>query len=504
MSPIRFISHRTRVIAASSSAAIVLVVGLAVGIGLARVLARQAKIRNSEAVVRTNDNVLQRLTDAETGQRGYIIVGDSSYLAPYRGATADVRRESARLHELISDDPASQRLLAALDSLIPRRLAALDRVMGTRTRAGVDSARVSMSDGEGKFLMDSIRNVSAAIERRYANQLSAQLVGLTREARVLFAVLVVGITLAALVAHALNNVLGRAAAHQYVVTTLLAAQNAQLRDQSDELRQQQARLEERTAEAERLRGAAEAANRAKSAFLAMMSHDLRTPLNAIGGYADLLDTGVAGELNAAQRDYVERIMASNRFLLGLINEVLSFAKTEAGQLDIRLEPVEARGVLFSIEPMIAPQIAAANLTYEVCHSCGAAECTAHVMADREKLDQILLNLATNAIKYTPPGGRIELRCGCDTSVVWIAVRDTGPGIPADKLEEIFKPFTQLDTPARGDSRRGVGLGLAISRELARRMGGELSAVSTMGQGSSFTVRLPRSDHPLTQSPSAVR
>jgi PAS domain S-box-containing protein len=240
------------------------------------------------------------------------------------------------------------------------------------------------------------------------------------------------------------------------------------------------------AEAERARAAAEEANRAKSEFLAVMSHELRTPLNAIGGYAELIELGIRGPVTDPQREDLRRIQASQKHLLGLINEVLNYARVEGGALSYELGDVPLAAVIASAEAMVRPQVRARGLTLAV----QPVDPALNAHADAEKLQQILLNLLSNAVKFTPAGGSIEIDCAPADGTVAVNVRDTGIGIPSDRLDSVFEPFVQVGR-ALNNPAEGAGLGLAISRDLARGMGGDLVARSTLGAGSTFTVLLPR-------------
>jgi PAS domain S-box-containing protein len=229
-----------------------------------------------------------------------------------------------------------------------------------------------------------------------------------------------------------------------------------------------------------------AASQAKSEFLASMSHELRTPLNAIGGYAELLAMGVRGPLNAEQAQDVARIRRSQQHLLTLINDVLNFAKVDAGQTEYRLTAVPVDEALRDTESMIAPQVLAKGLHY----SYKGAGKSASVLADPEKLQQIVLNLLGNAVKFTDPGGSITLSSEFAGQCIEIKVADTGPGIPSEKLDRIFDPFVQAERRLN-QPVQGVGLGLAISQDLAQAMGGKITVESEVGEGSTFTLSLPR-------------
>jgi PAS domain S-box-containing protein len=240
-------------------------------------------------------------------------------------------------------------------------------------------------------------------------------------------------------------------------------------------------------DAQSARADAEAANRAKGEFLAVMSHELRTPLNAIGGYAELLELGIRGPITPAQREDLARIQKSQRHLLGLINAVLNYTRVESGVVTYDLEDVPLDETLATCEALTAPQMRARRLTYHY----GGCDPRLSVRADAEKVKQIVLNLLTNAIKFTEPGGTVTLECAAEGDRVVVSVRDTGSGISADQLERVFEPFVQVDSRLTR-TKEGVGLGLAISRDLARGMGGDLTAESEMGRGSVFRLVLPRS------------
>jgi PAS domain S-box-containing protein len=239
-------------------------------------------------------------------------------------------------------------------------------------------------------------------------------------------------------------------------------------------------------ELRRLTAEAQEADRAKAAFLAAMSHELRTPLNAIGGYAQLMEMGVRGPITEEQRIDLLKIQRSKNHLDALVSDVLNFAKLGSGKMEYHLATVDVHGAIQSVLEMVAPQVAAKSL--RIAPFTTPRDLSVH--ADPDKVRQILLNLFGNALKFTPPAGVISLEVRPSEYEVSISVTDTGMGISEEDQARIFEPFTQAGRPL--DSRdQGVGLGLAISRQFARAMGGDLRVVSEVGKGSTFTLTLPR-------------
>ena len=231
---------------------------------------------------------------------------------------------------------------------------------------------------------------------------------------------------------------------------------------------------------------AKQANKAKAEFLAMMSHELRTPLNAIGGYVQLMIDGIPTPPSEAQLNYLRRVQRSQQHLLGLIEAVLTHAKIEAGKLTYQITDVAAHEVLSVVDSLTSPQRAAKRLAYD----CSGCDQKLVFRADKQKLVQILLNVLSNAVKFTPPDGRITVsteRLAGDLGT--ISVSDTGLGMSREELALVFEPYVQFDS-ALSREHRGTGLGMPISREMARAMGGDLVATSLPGAGSIFTLTLP--------------
>ena len=238
---------------------------------------------------------------------------------------------------------------------------------------------------------------------------------------------------------------------------------------------------------------AEEASQAKSAFLANISHELRTPLNAISGYVDLMQLGIPDPISPAQQEYLSRIQRAQQHLLTLINDVLNFAKLEAGRVEFRMEPTRLSTIVSDAMSMMLPSAGPAGLQLE----CGGGP-DVWVAGDEEKIRQILLNLMSNAIKFTDTGGRVDVFWERAGDRVNICVRDTGIGIDVAEHDRIFDAFMQADADLTRE-RQGTGLGLSISRALAQGMRGDLTVSSQVGAGSTFTLTLPLAPPPESVS-----
>jgi signal transduction histidine kinase len=495
-----------KVVAPFVSAASVLIFGVLAYRGVQNAFDAERLVTHTHQVIEANDAVLARVVDAETGERGYIITGDSAFLDPYRGAEQDAIAHIGDLRRLTADNPAQQARIGTLARLVNRRFTVLDARIRTRREHGFERVQTDFAvNGGGKPVMDSARAVLAGIAAAETGLLGARRTRQRAYETEIAWTVIIGAGTAALLGLLISMMLSRSAAVERRLSRdvrqradELELANTQLQDQAsemetlnEELQTTNDQLAERTVEAEQ-------ANRVKADFLANMSHDLRTPLNAILGYIDLLETGVHGPMGSEQANDLRRIKRSAGHLRALITEVLDFAKIEAGQSQLAIEDVRMDAVVGELRPIVEQQVAAKGLTLET--SCRSDPI---VRADREKIDQILVNLVANAIKFTDAGGSVAIECCTDGASVRIDVRDTGSGIPADKLDAIFVPFVQLEASGHRGNERGVGLGLAISRQLARAMHGDVTVESVVGRGSTFSLRLPRAAGAISANPMEV-
>jgi len=499
-------------VASFGPALAVLVVGIATFDVIGRFRESRGWVDHTRQVLAAAQDARTALVDIETGQRGFLIADDTSYLAPYRSGLQALREDTLQLRRLTSDNAAQQRRLDVLSPLVRQHIALLDSSVAYQ-RDGLALPALSLvRGGRSKALMDSARTILDSIDREEHTLLDLRLAAEERHARLVLLVVIGGTIAAVVLGVFANAMLAGYATKQASDAEALEEQNIELRTQRATLEAQQTELEAQAAEleaaneelleanefieeqrvaAEAAREAAQTASRAKSEFLSAMSHELRTPLNAIGGHVQLLEMGLHGPVTPEQRTTLGRVDRAQRHLLGLINDVLNLARIERGKLEFDIRPISLGDLIADVAPMIELQLAKKGLTQEVRLSSMAVR----VLADADRARQIVLNLLANAVKFTDSGGRIfvdSVELAGDPPMVQLRVEDTGRGVPPEQLERIFDPFVQLD---RFQARpgEGTGLGLAISRELARGMGGDLWAESEVGVGSRFILALRHAD-----------
>jgi signal transduction histidine kinase len=280
----------------------------------------------------------------------------------------------------------------------------------------------------------------------------------------------------------------KAGAHDYLMKDRLArlavSVERELREAAE--RRQKRAAQEAAEQARREREHAESANLAKSRFLANMSHELRTPLNAIIGFSELLEQGIAGELQPKQAEFVGFVLSSAQHLLELITDILDLSKVEAGRMELHVELTTLSGVARMIENVLKPLVAKQGVTLSINIPAELPP----FAADPVRLKQVLYNLLSNAIKFTPAGGTVALDARAAGQQLEIAVRDTGTGIRAEDMPRLFHEFEQVGDGSGAQKAGGTGLGLALTKRLVALHGGSIDVESEWGCGSTFTVRLP--------------
>ena len=444
------------------------------------------------------DAIERDALEAESARRGYLLGGDMRHRETFAHAKQSYKAGLAQSRQLMAHDAAQERRLADLDVFFERRSVVLEESMAEMDTNGAQSAKqqslAETSESLGNQLQAAIDDIRSNERRSLARRITAS----NSQVRfVTVAAAVTGVTalLLTLVAAAL---LDREINHRILAQESLARANAHL----------EKHVEERTRELRRATVLAESANTAKSTFLANMSHELRTPLNSIIGFSELLAGQGDGPLSAKQIRYTDNILASGKHLLHLVNDILDWAKIDAGRLELRRASMEVQPLLDSCRMSIEPIAAKKGVSV----TCEAAPPSSpplpSVLADSVKIRQVVDNLLSNAVKFVGENGHVRVSTriigpsngglehpGVETFVE-VTVADDGIGIaPADR-DRIFEAFVQVD-PSHARQAQGAGLGLAVARRLVELHGGTIWVESEPGRGSAFRFRIPtklRSGH----------
>jgi signal transduction histidine kinase/ActR/RegA family two-component response regulator len=447
------------------------------------------------------NQVLADAVNAETGLRGYAATADPSFLGPYDLTLTriDADEIALRITAISEGDSRPAAAVAATTSNVMAELAQ----MRTEIAAGIYARALEPQLAAANATMGTLRTQVAGLAKRAAALAAARRAGISAmEAEI------DDLTVAGLALGVLSGVLGIALfASGISARVVAAAANASrlgggqalepVGDAGDELGQladalavaetvrdsRAAELDSRAALLTAARDEALKATQVKNAFLSSTSHELRTPLNAVLGFTQLLQLS---DLRQEDKDSVERILSAGRHLLALINELIDIARIESGELSLSVEPVRVKALVEETCQLMAPLAAERSITI----SSDCPDPAVAFYADRRRLSQVLVNLFSNAIKYNHPGGTVSISCQPDgPDQASVSVADTGPGISAANLERIFVPFERLGAEQTGIE--GTGIGLPLARAFTEAMSGQLTAASTVGEGSSFTVTLPR-------------
>jgi signal transduction histidine kinase len=415
------------------------------------------------------------VSDAETDVRGYAISGDPSYLRAYQDYWAEIDYNYDLLRVVTAGDQQQQQQLKSLKLLLEERRAGSASIIQLRREQGAEAARARYLSGRMQQLDERIRLTIDNIQRRERQalaQISAQ--GEVSSRRTQLAIAGGGV-LTLLLGAACYFMLRRDLILRNESQHALQMANEQLHITSTRAQQ---------------------ADRIKTAFLATMSHELRTPLNSIIGFSGILFQELAGPLNAEQKKQLSMVRESSRHLLALVNDVLDISKVEAGQLKVLNAPFQINESLSRSVELITPMAEKKGLTLLTRIAADLGE----IVSDKRRVEQVLMNLLSNAVKFTERG-QIMLSAeklddymqadeGTPQQVMRLQVSDTGVGISPEHLPNLFQPFRQLEETVN-KPRDGTGLGLAITQRLLALMGGQISVESKVGEGSVFTVILPR-------------
>jgi signal transduction histidine kinase/ActR/RegA family two-component response regulator len=450
--------------------------------------------RTASAVVTWADQVLIDAINAETSVRGYAVTRDPAFLGPYNVALTRIGadRKSLRAAAVIEGDSRQEQVAAATTSQALSELAQLRSAIA----AGASASGLRPGLATGRATMDLLRGQMAGLTRgpvalmtvkRTSIDSLEKAIKLVDIASLLLGMLA-GLAGIALFTSGISRRVTAAAANADRLGEGLSLEPAghsgdELGQLAGSLVAAEGLLASRAAELMAARDEAVSATQAKNAFLSSTSHELRTPLNSVLGFTQLLEMS---DLSDEDRDSVGRILGAGRHLLALINELIDIARIESGELSLSVEPVAVLPLIEEASSLMGPL--AAERSIQIVHHCPYP--TLAASADRQRFSQILVNLLSNAVKYNRRGGSITITCREEgAGQASVVISDTGPGLSADDLRRIFVPFERLGAEQTGIE--GTGIGLPLARALAEAMGGHLDASSVAGEGSAFTITLPR-------------
>ena len=427
------------------------------------------------------------LQEAESGQRGYILTGEAVFLVPYHDALRQLPATTARLNQLTADHNHLQGQINALEADANLKLKELAKTIAL-SDGDQDSAAIEIvRNGEGLNLMNHLRALASGIENTEIGELNAQRA--LRSAAVERTNFIVGALPATLMLFGLFSIVTMVTAlkeRERIIAdkTVAEAESAALTAQ---LKEEKARLLALVRELNIAKRAADDANRAKSEFLASMSHELRTPLNAILGISEVIKEELFGPVGLAKYvDYAQDVHNSGQHLLDLINDILDLSKIDAGKAELREEDISVASLIADSVSLVRERAQKSGVGLEISPATDLPS----LWADKRLLKQILLNLLSNAIKFTPAGGRVTVQAERDAEeALRITVIDTGIGMSEAEIAKAMSLYGQIDSRI-SRKHQGTGLGLPISRSLARMHGGELEVESRPGKGTRITLVLP--------------
>jgi signal transduction histidine kinase len=424
-------------------------------------IATERSLTSSHTRLNALESAVSMIKDAESGQRGFLLTGDEEYLAPYNEAIAGLDGSLTRLRTEWPDTSAP--LIDELIALVRAKRAEMQQTIDLRRDGRLTAAESVVRRGRGQKQMNDVREVAGHLRNQEAQRLAAagELSAASRRT--------------ALATAAFAGVVALAA----VLACLWLVRRDLM--QNAAVAQERAQLLQREQEA---RAAAEKANHLKDEFLAKLSHELRNPLHAIVGWLQILQQRPD---DAALRERgIDTVERNARALQRMIEDLLDLSRAASGKLEIRHAPTPIGPIVTAVIETMRPSAAVRGVALEEHRTSQPTQ----VAGDHDRLAQVVINLVSNAIKFTPSGGRVSVDVSREPAMVVMSVSDTGRGISPDARDQIFEAFRQAGPKVAGPEG-GLGLGLTIARQIIELHGGTIDVFSEgIGSGSRFTVRLP--------------